>query len=222
VSVRDTGIGIDASMQRKIFEMFQQADQSLERGNAGLGIGLTLASQLAQMHGGEIAVASEGLGRGACFTVKLPIAAAGTQPVVERRPEGTAAGRPMALLIADDNVDAAIGLRDAFEALGHEVVVCHDGLSAVGQALARPFDAAILDIGMPGLNGYDAAQRIRAGAAPGLVLVALTGWGQPSDKERARNAGFDHHFVKPASPDELLQAIQAQTAARRTMEDVKT
>ncbi|MBL0727270.1 ATP-binding protein [Piscinibacter sp. HJYY11] len=222
VSVRDTGIGIDASMQRKIFEMFQQADQSLERGNAGLGIGLTLASQLAQLHGGEIAVESEGLGRGACFTVRLPIAPRGTQPNVERRPEATAAGRPMSILIADDNVDAAVGLRDAFEALGHEVSVCHDGLSAVGQALARRFDAAILDIGMPGLNGYDAAQRIRAGAQPALVLVALTGWGQPSDKERARNAGFDHHFVKPASPDDLLQAIQARTAATRTMEDVKT
>ncbi len=232
VTVRDTGIGIDPAMQERIFELFEQADKSLGRGSAGLGIGLTLARQLVQLHGGSIQVASEGVGRGSCFTVRLPAAAgAGSDgaapaswpvapqvpPTVSRTaapppasPASPARSTDLDLVIADDNLDFTASLSALLEALGHRVAVTNDGLAALQRITEQPPDIALLDIGMPGLDGYELARRLRAGPDTRLVkLVAITGWGQQADREAANRAGFDKHLVKPVDPDALIAVLEA-------------
>jgi len=209
VDVADTGVGIDAAMQERVFELFEQGDKSLERGNTGLGIGLTLARQLVLLHGGTIGVFSRGIGHGATFTVRLPMTAERPASALPG-PAGAAAtgvaGRRV--LVADDNVDFAASLQTVLEAAGLAVTVVHDGRSALAQARARAFDAAILDIGMPGLNGYELAAALRGDPSTArLVLLAVSGWGQESDKERAAAAGFDRHFVKPVPPGVLIEAL---------------
>jgi signal transduction histidine kinase/ActR/RegA family two-component response regulator len=205
--VADTGVGIDPSMHERIFDLFEQGDKSLERGNAGLGIGLTLARQLVLLHGGAIGVNSRGIGHGSTFFVRLPRTV--DEPAVERRPAPAAqpaAGRRV--LVADDNVDFAGSLQAALEAAGIAATVVHDGRAALAQARGADFDAAILDIGMPGLNGYDLARALRGDAATArLVLLAVSGWGQAGDRDRAVAAGFDRHFVKPVPPDVLIAAL---------------
>ncbi|WP_284616683.1 ATP-binding protein [Aquabacterium humicola] len=220
VTVRDNGIGIEPAMQQRIFDLFEQADKRLERGNAGLGIGLTLARQLAQLHGGDITVESAGLGAGATFRVRLPLqranAAARSVPPPASPPE-VRTGRPLRLLLADDNVDFADSLQHWLQGLGHQVKVVHDGKAALDTALATRPDVAILDIGMPGLNGYELARRLRADAATaGMLLVAATGWGQRADKETALQAGFDHHLVKPIDTDALQRILARRSQAAST------
>ncbi|HEY9027552.1 MAG TPA: ATP-binding protein [Burkholderiaceae bacterium] len=209
VDIADTGVGIDAAMQERVFELFEQGDKSLERGNTGLGIGLTLARQLVLLHGGSIGVSSRGIGHGATFSVRLPMTAerpASALPGPAGAPSAGAAGRRV--LLADDNVDFASSLQTVLEAAGLAVTVVHDGRSALAQARAQAFDAAILDIGMPGLNGYELAAALRADPSTArLVLLAVSGWGQESDKERAAAAGFDRHFVKPVPPGVLIEAL---------------
>ncbi|WP_198321118.1 ATP-binding protein [Azohydromonas aeria] len=209
VSVRDTGIGIEASMQERIFELFEQGDKSLERGNVGLGLGLTLAKRLAQMHGGDVGVSSKGIGHGSTFVVKLP------------RPEGeisisnsagaalTTPGAALRLLIADDNVDFASSLEVLLVQSGHSVRVVHDGQAALDAAHLELPDVLLLDIGMPKLNGYEVAERLRAESSSGAkpVLIAISGWGQPADKARAASAGFDHHLLKPVDAEKLRQLL---------------
>ncbi|APV48826.1 hypothetical protein BWI17_03515 [Betaproteobacteria bacterium GR16-43] len=213
VTVRDNGIGIERDVLPKIFDMFAQADRSLERTHAGLGVGLTLARRLVELHGGELVAASEGLGRGSEFTVRLPLAApvvakpSVEAPVVSFGPDARR------ILLVDDNVDFSSSLALLLRALGHEVRVADNG--ADGLKLAREFrpDFAFLDIGMPGMNGYDLARAVRA--SPGLngvVLTAITGWGQEKDRQRARESGFDHHLTKPVEVDNL-RAILASTEA---------
>ena len=218
IDVADTGVGIEAALQERVFELFEQGDKSLERGNTGLGIGLTLARQLVLLHGGTIGVRSEGIGRGSTFTVELPIAGSMplTLPVVP-----PAADRPslagLRVLVADDNVDFAVSLQVALEAAGIDVRTANDGRAALAAARSREPALAILDIGMPGLNGYDLARALRADATTaGIVLFAVSGWGQASDKELASQAGFDRHFVKPVKPEALLEAIAEALAARRS------
>jgi signal transduction histidine kinase/ActR/RegA family two-component response regulator len=209
IDVADTGVGIEPAMQERIFELFEQGDKSLERGNTGLGIGLTLARQLVLLHGGSLRVASDGIGRGSTFTVELPTVA----PVPLRLPAHSPGARATSLaglhvLVADDNVDFAESLETALEAAGIDVATVADGRSALSAARGRAPDIAILDIGMPGLNGYDLARALRADpATAGSVLFAVSGWGQASDKELASKAGFDRHFVKPVPPEALLEAI---------------
>jgi signal transduction histidine kinase/ActR/RegA family two-component response regulator len=211
VDIDDTGVGVDPSMQERIFELFEQGDKSLERGNTGLGIGLTLARQLVRLHGGTIAVASRGRGHGSTFTVELPIPDGVPLTDSERAAAaapGSAAGRRV--LVADDNVDFAASLQAALESAGVEVTTVHDGRAALEAALAQRFDAAILDIGMPGMNGYDLARRLRAQPATvHMALFAVSGWGQASDRELAGAAGFDRHFVKPVAPGVLIEALAA-------------
>jgi two-component system, sensor histidine kinase len=215
VEVCDTGVGIALEMQQRIFDLFEQADKSLERGNIGLGIGLTLARQLTQLHGGEISVVSGGLGKGSCFFVRLPVAA--DSSVKSGRPDGMEEGprraRKLKVLVADDNLDYAQSLADLLEFEGHDVVVVNDGNAALCAALQQAPDLAMLDIGMPGMNGYEVARRIRA--APETVdlpLVAVTGWGQAADREQAFQAGFDRHLVKPVSVDDLMQVLASEEA----------
>jgi two-component system CheB/CheR fusion protein len=216
VRVRDHGIGIPPEILPRIFEMFVQGDQSLERVRGGLGVGLSLARSLVELHGGTIEARSVGRGKGSEFVVRLPLAA----PPVESTPapEPVRSAKDVAVgcrvLVVDDNADQAESLSMLLELLGYEVSVAHDGPSAVSAAASFLPDVALLDIGLPGMTGYDVARRIRAEPALAhVVLVAQTGWSQPEDRQRSLEAGFDHHLVKPVDVDELKR-ILLKTARR--------
>ena len=209
VSIRDTGIGISAEHLPHLFEMFSQVAPALERSTGGLGIGLALVRGLVELHGGSVEAHSAGLGQGSELVVRLPVAAAPapapSQPGAEPRSPSGARRR---ILIADDNLDSVEVLSLVLEHAGYEVRTAHDGLEAVQAAATFRPDVALLDIGMPGLNGYEAARRIREQSGGwDMVLVAITGWGQKGDKRRAREAGFDHHLTKPVDPADLQKLL---------------
>jgi CheY-like chemotaxis protein len=220
IRVRDTGIGIAADQRSGIFDMFMQVDTALERAVTGLGIGLTLVKTLTQMHGGTVEVTSAGIGRGSEFLVRLPIMA-GIAPVpapgTTRGPATTAAG--LRILIVDDNRDAAGMLAMLLQFSGHETHTAHDGVEAVEATTKLQPDVILLDIGLPRLNGYEAARMLRERQEqPGRpLLVVLTGWGQDEDRRRSEEAGFDAHLVKPvdeAALDKLLVDLGASREAR--------
>ena len=211
VCVGDNGIGIDPKMRERIFEMFTQGFPSGERGSSqgGLGIGLTLVKRLVEMHGGTVEVRSPGTGRGSEFFMRLPLAAG---EAASQAPGVTAAGKEPAMaskriLVVDDNRDAADSLSLLLGSQGHEVRTAYDGLEAVGSAVAFDPDVVLMDIGLPKLYGYEAAQRIRKARGDGVLLVAITGWGQEEDRRRAREAGFDFHLTKPVDPDAITRLI---------------
>jgi two-component system, chemotaxis family, sensor kinase Cph1 len=207
VRVRDTGIGIAPEMLPKVFDLFAQDARALDKAQGGLGIGLSLAYELMRLHGGTLVAESAGAGRGSTFTVRLPLA---EPALAERLPAagGTEQSTPGAVrrrvLVVDDNVDAAQSLAMFLELLGHDVRVAHDGPSALALASEFTPELALLDIGLPGMDGHELARRMRA--APGLqstMLVALTGWGTEEDKQRSREAGFDEHLIKPVDSAKL-------------------
>ncbi|HLE84701.1 MAG TPA: ATP-binding protein [Thermoanaerobaculia bacterium] len=208
VSVKDTGIGIAAEMLPMVFELFAQGGRAGAGADGGLGIGLTLVKRLVEMHGGTVQAASGGLGQGSVFTVRLPIDEGPAGEPEKREGEGLAPTPPLRILVVDDNRDSAESLGMLFRLLGHEVRVAHDGLEAVAVAAELRPDAVVLDIGLPKLDGYGVAARIR-GEEWGreATLIAVTGWGQEEDKERARAAGFDHHLVKPVDPTALIKLL---------------
>ncbi len=200
ISVRDTGIGMSADQLPRMFEAFAQADSSLERTGSGLGIGLTLVKTLVQMHGGTVEACSAGIGQGSELLVHLPTATGASPPApaatIAAAP--TPAAAPRRILVVDDNRDSAESLAMLLELHGHQAFQAHDGLEALEAATRLRPDVILLDIGLPTLNGYETARRIReqlADAKP--VLVALTGWGQEEDRRRSEEAGFDAHMVKP-------------------------
>jgi PAS domain S-box-containing protein len=211
VSVKDNGVGIPAHMLSRVFDIFTQVDRSLEKSQGGLGIGLSIAKRLVEMHGGAIEVRSDGHRMGSEFIVRLPArfeSARNTQPDETGRACAKTGARHR-ILVADDNADSAATLAVMLEVLGNEVRVAHDGQQAVEIAATFRPDAILLDIGMPRLNGYDACEKIRGypwGAD--AFIVALTGWGQDEDKSRARAAGFDRHLVKPVEPATIEKMIQ--------------
>ncbi|KQV49480.1 hypothetical protein ASC95_17960 [Pelomonas sp. Root1217] len=208
--VRDNGIGIAPEMLARVFDLFVQADHASNKAQGGLGIGLTLAKNLVQMHGGTIAASSGGIGEGAVFTVRLPLAnsqAVVPDSVLESTPayETTSSGHR--ILVVDDNEDAAMSLTMFLGLQGHTVEMAHDGMSAIAKARSFLPHAIFLDIGMPGMDGYEVARQLRR--QPGLervVITALTGWGQREDRQRTAEAGFDHHLVKPAEA-KVLEAL---------------
>jgi PAS domain S-box-containing protein len=209
VSVKDAGIGIPPNMLSKIFELFTQIDQSLERSRGGLGIGLTLVRQLTEMHGGSITAFSEGLGRGSEFVVRLPALTekpkAQSREPVTGEPASTTARR---VLIVDDNRDSAESLAMLLRMSGHETHTAQDGLAAVEAAATLRPDVMLLDIGLPKLNGYDACRRIREQPwGKDIMLVAVTGWGQDEDRQRSSDAGFDDHLVKPVDHATLAKIL---------------
>jgi PAS domain S-box-containing protein len=219
IAVRDSGMGISADVLPRVFDLFVQGDRALDRSQGGLGIGLTLARNLVEAHGGTIAAHSDGLGMGSEFTVRLP--ACSGRAATERefdsvppRADGRRAG--IRILLVDDNTDAADVLAEVLRRAGHEVAVAYDGPQALGIARAFQPNAALLDIGLPVLDGYELAERLRE-LLPGypLRLVAVTGYGQDTDKHKSRAAGFDAHLVKPID----LRALLALLAEESPSED---
>jgi signal transduction histidine kinase/DNA-binding response OmpR family regulator len=208
LEVKDSGRGIDGGMLPHVFDMFYQDPQSLSRSRGGLGLGLTIVRSLVELHGGAVSAASAGPGRGSTFTVRLP--AADRHPHDAGDEAGTAPAADDAalasILVVDDNVDAAETLRELLQMLGYSVETAFDGPSALHKLEARWPEVAVLDIGLPGMDGYELAALIRQAGRP-IQLVALSGYGQESDAMRARAAGFDLHLTKPVSFDELQASI---------------
>ena len=215
LSVSDTGIGISPAMLPRVFDMFAQADRSLERPEAGLGVGLSLARYLVELHAGRLTAYSAGTGAGSRFTVSLP-ALPPALPVPEPAPQARPHSGTLRILLADDNVDFAASLATLLEACGHEVATTHDGMQALETAAAFQPDLCFLDIGLPRLHGYDLARRLRLlPATRDACLVAISGWGQPEDIRRAREAGFDQHLAKPvefAQIEKLLDGFSVKRA----------
>jgi signal transduction histidine kinase len=208
VRVIDNGIGLSPAMLGRVFDMFTQVDYSLERSNAGLGVGLTLARRLVELHDGKLEAFSDGPDKGSTFVATLPLATvAATPPASSTEPE-PAPERKFRILLADDNVDFSASLATLLRREGHELLVAEDGLRALEAAPAFQPDFAFLDIGLPGLNGYALARALRANPATGdTVLVAVTGWGQERDRQLAQEAGFDHHLVKPVEPTRIREVL---------------
>jgi len=216
VRVRDEGVGIPRAKLKAIFDLFVQVDQSLARSLGGLGLGLTIARSLVELHGGTISASSEGEGRGAEFRVDLPIEeVAALAPASELPPEnalGADAERPLVVLVVEDNLDAREMLQAWLEDLGHRVYTASDGFEGLELARTVNPDVALVDIGLPGLDGYSIARRLRATGPPGVLLVAISGYGQDGDRLRSREAGFDAHLTKPVDP-QALDALLAQAGA---------
>jgi PAS domain S-box-containing protein len=213
IAISDTGIGIPPAAMTTVFEMFTQVGRNMERAQGGLGIGLSLVRRLVELHGGTVSAASEGVGRGSTFTVRLPLLAGAPAseagPVVARPSADALVDSGLRVLVVDDNVDAADTLSALLEMSGHVIRVANDGYQAIDVAMAFQPQVVFLDIGLPGMNGYEVARKLReTPGTEGSFLVALTGWGTREDRERSTEAGFDHHLTKPAD----LHAVEALLA----------
>jgi signal transduction histidine kinase len=210
VSVRDSGIGIDPEMLANVFDLFTQDAATLERSHGGLGIGLTIVKRLAELHGGTVEVASAGRGRGAQFTVRFPRES--TKPAdIDRVSDEAAAGSGRRVLVVEDNVDIRESLGMLLTRWGHRVDYAESGPGGVERAGEFHPDVALIDIGLPGLTGYEVARRIRGLGTPWarrVKLVALTGYGRDADREKAVASGFDSHLVKPVDPDVLAKMLK--------------
>lgn len=213
VCVKDSGVGIPRAMLEKIFELFAQVDSAIDRRQGGLGIGLTIVRQLVELHGGTVEARSDGPGRGSEFVVRLPLS---SRPQAElEAPHLSQAGvHPRRILVVDDNVDAAQSMATMLELLGHDVDVAYDGDHALRLAERVHPEVVLMDLGMPNMNGYVAARRIRQLEwGRDVLLVAVTGWGQQADRAASEQAGFDHHLVKPVELD-TVQRLVAQLDSR--------
>ena len=214
ISVRDNGLGIPPSRLESVFEMFTQVDRSDRRTQGGLGIGLTLVRSLVAMHGGRVEARSEGLGKGSEFVVELPLLIDAPQNAERAATPGRFP--PRRILVVDDNADAAETLGALLSALGATVSVASGGGAALDRLDEFMPDTVLLDIGMPGMDGYEVARRIRAiPRHAGVLLIALTGWGQEHDQRRSRAAGCDHHLVKPPDIDRLRELLTSGPAEDR-------
>jgi len=215
ISVSDNGIGIPSNALSEVFGMFNQLNRELDRSQGGLGIGLALVKRLVEMHGGTVEARSSGLNQGSTFVVRLPLASALSQPATRSSAAPSAHLKPERILVVDDNDDAADLLSLMLRNAGFETKTVYDGPTAIEAAHSFTPDIAILDIGLPGMTGYELAERLRADASlRETALIALTGWGTPDDRKKAMAAGFDVHLTKPVSIEDLHVAL-AKAAARR-------
>jgi PAS domain S-box-containing protein len=214
VKVRDNGLGISPEMMPKLFHLFSQAHTTLERSESGLGVGLALVRGLVNLHGGSVSARSEGAGRGSEFVVRLPVGElSGASAVVPQAARALGA-RPRRVLVVDDNRDAADSSATLLELQGHRTATSYTGLGGLALGEAFKPEAVLLDIGLPDVNGYDLARRIRATDwGRGVCLVAITGWGQDADRQRAFAAGFDHHLTKPVVPQVIETLLRELDAA---------
>ena len=209
IRVRDNGIGIDPGELTRVFDLFMQGDMSATRSAAGLGIGLSLVKQLVELHGGTVEAHSEGVGHGSEFIVRLPtIKEAPLLAEDDRISEIRATSMVGRLLIVDDNRDATNGLATLLASEGLEIRTAHDGLEALKVAESFRPDVIVMDIGLPNLTGYEVARRIRGQPwGKDIVLIALTGWGQAESRNKSREAGFNHHLVKPVETESLARLL---------------
>jgi len=208
VRVRDFGVGIAGEMLPHVFSMFAEGARFGQRSDGGLGIGLTLVKQLVELHGGAIAAHSDGPGQGSEFVVTLPTAPAPEDAFASPPPPRPSAPKPRRILVVDDNCDAATSLATMLRMMGHETHTAYDGASALAEAARKRPEVVLLDIGMPGMSGYEVATRIRSSAwGEHMSLIALTGWGQEEDRRRSQEAGFDRHLVKPVHPEMLAGVL---------------
>jgi signal transduction histidine kinase/ActR/RegA family two-component response regulator len=221
LTVKDDGIGIPADMLDRVFDMFAQDRQAIDLVHGGLGLGLTIAKSLVEMHGGSVRALSEGPGKGSEFVIRLPAATDASAGAAEPWPVENAviARARRRILVVDDNVDAARLMAEALEAVGHEIRLAFDGPGALDAAVSFKPDVALLDLGLPLMDGYEIARHlIAASSVRPPVLVAVTGYGQTSDRERTRSAGFHAHVVKPVDLSYLIKLLDdvlaAQTAER--------
>ena len=216
ITVEDNGVGISRGLLPHVFELFTQGERSVDRAQGGLGIGLSLVKSLVELHRGAVAAASAGYGTGSTFTVRLPVLMpphAPASPAQGALPTNQSSARRR-ILVVDDNEDAALSMGLLLEQDGHEVQYAYEGRSALDVAQVFEPEVALLDIGLPGLNGFEVAQQLRARPqTAGALLVALTGYGQSEDRQRTQAAGFDHHLVKPVEPQMLLALIARYTVA---------
>ena len=216
--IRDIGIGIPPDFLPHVFELFTQSDRSLDRSHGGLGIGLTLVRALVQMHGGTVEAHSDGLGHGSEFVVRLPVLTPTPQPAQADAAHREVAGRAggQRILIVDDNVDAAETMALLLQLNGHEVMFAQDGSAALALSSTFHPKVILLDIGLPGLDGYSVAQRLRKQPETrDVMLIAVTGYGQPEDRDRSKAAGFDYHLVKPVDHNAIENLIHSQSVFRR-------
>jgi PAS domain S-box-containing protein len=217
VSVKDSGIGIAADQLPRVFEMFLQVDSSLERSQGGLGIGLTLVKRLVEMHGGTISAMSEGLGKGSEFIVELPLASDASE-LKKEVPEDRKMSASLRILNVDDNRDGAESLAVLLNFMGNETRTAFDGEEAVRVANDFRPNVVLLDIGLPKLNGFEACRRIRESSwAKNTTLIAVTGLGQEDDRRRSKEAGFNHHMVKPVDPNELMKLLADLPVEKRSL-----
>ena len=215
IGVADNGIGIAPDMLDQVFEMFVQVDSTLERTNAGLGVGLSLARRLVELHGGIIEARSSGIGRGSEFTVRLPIVVEPEMPT-KTIPAAFMTAETYRILLADDNVDFVNSIGALLSAMGHSVVITHNGPDALTAAARFCPDYAFLDIGLPQMSGYDLARGIRRlSCGPMTMLIAVTGWGQEKDRQLAFEAGFDHHMVKPVRFEQIEEILSNRSIIKK-------
>jgi two-component system CheB/CheR fusion protein len=207
-SITDTGIGMPSDLIPHVFELFTQGDRSLDRSQGGLGIGLTLVRQITEMHGGSVSATSEGIGRGSAFTVRLPLAIRlATKPVESRDPPATGAASKR-ILIIEDNLAVAQTLRLLLKSDRHEVALCHSGTAALDAARSFLPDVVLLDIGLPGKDGFQVARELRADERLRRSrIIGLSGYAQDADREKGLAAGFDQHLVKPIDFQQLRSVI---------------
>jgi PAS domain S-box-containing protein len=215
IAVRDKGVGIPPEKLPEMFELFAQGDRSLARSEGGLGIGLTVVKKLVEMHGGSITAKSEGVGKGSEFTIRLPGARRPTVPKVTVFDAGESASKKSRILVVDDNVDTARGMARLLKLIGHDVATANDGLEALEVARLQEPEFILLDIGLPGMDGYEVVSRLRREeCCKDAVIVAVSGYGQDEDRRRSKQAGFDYHLIKPLDHDALLSLLSTGRKGR--------